>query len=78
MKVSLEAPLVFSGRDVAKARASKSAAPLAQVAALRMTAKPVDPLPAIVVLPPAADPKPAHAHKGFFGKLRGAFGAIFR
>jgi hypothetical protein len=78
MKVSLEAPLVFSGRDVAKARASKSAAPLAQVAALRLTAKPVDPLPAIVVLPPAADPKPAHAHKGFFGKLRGAFGAIFR
>ena len=75
MKVSLEAPLVFSGRDLAKARASVPAAPLAQVAALRLTTKPVDPLPAIVVLPPAPDPKP---HKGFFGKLRGAFGAMFR
>lgn len=78
MKVSLEAPLVFSGRDLAKARASAPTAPVTQVAALRLTSRPVDPLPTIVVLPPATDPKPKSAHKGFFGKLRGAFGSIFR
>jgi hypothetical protein len=77
MKVSLEAPLVFSGRDIAKARASASmpAAPIKQASALPLTAKPSDPLPAIVVLPPAADPKTTH--KGFFGKMKHFFGGMF-
>lgn len=75
MKVSLEAPLVFSGRDLAKARASAPPAPLSQVAALSLTTKPADPLPAVVVLPPEPDPKPAH--KGFFGKMKHFFGGMF-
>jgi hypothetical protein len=68
---------VFSGRDIAKARASASipAAPVAQASALQLTAKPSDPLPAIVVLPPAADPKTTH--KGFFGKMKHFFGGMF-
>lgn len=75
MKVQLEAPLVFSGRDLAKARAANvPPAPLSQVAALSWSAKATDPLPAVVVLPPP-DPKPAH--KGFFGKLKHLFGKMF-
>jgi hypothetical protein len=76
MKVSLEAPLVFSGRDLARARASVPPAPLAQVAGLPLTSRTSDPLPTLVVLPPRPDPKPAH--KGFFGKLKGAFAAVFK
>jgi len=75
MKVQLEAPLVFSGREMAKARTNVPAAPLKQVAALSLTSKSADPLPAIVVLPPAADPKVEH--RGFFGKIKHAFGSVF-
>jgi hypothetical protein len=77
MKVSLEAPLVFSGRDIAeaRARARMPAAPVEQASALPLTAKPSDPLPAIVVLPPVADP--TTAHKGFFGKMKHFFGGMF-
>jgi hypothetical protein len=35
-----------------------------------------EPLPATVVIPPAPDPKPSG--KGFFGRIKGLFGAIFR
>jgi hypothetical protein len=77
----VEAPLVFSGVEMAKARqeaathsAAKSvpAAPTHEAATLQSTEHKHDPLPAVVVLPPA-EQKP----KGFFGKLRGFFGAIF-
>lgn len=71
--------LVFSGREHAKASTAAPvppAPPLAEVAALPFSAKPQrEPLPATVVIPPPLDPKP-HS-KGFFGKLRGLFGAIF-
>lgn len=77
MKVSLEAPLVFSGRDIAKARAGAQKAPVMEAAALPLTARPSDPLPTIVVLPPGPDPKPKSAHKGFFGKVKGFFGSVF-
>ena len=72
MKVEVEAPLVFSGRERAKAQAP--AAPVTQVASLPLSAKATDPLPAVVVLPPGPDPK---AHKGFFGKVKGFFASIF-
>jgi hypothetical protein len=32
-------------------------------------------MPAVVVLPPKADPK--QAHKGFFGRVKGFFSSIF-
>jgi hypothetical protein len=77
VKVEVEAPLVFSGRDLAaqRAKAPEPAAPVAEVAALPSPAKPADPKPATVVLPPAPDPKPAH--KGFFGKIKSFFASIF-
>jgi hypothetical protein len=73
MKVEIEEPLVFSGRERAKAMAS--AAPITEAAALPLSAKPTDPLPAVVVLPPKPDPK--QAHKGFLGKVKGFFASIF-
>jgi hypothetical protein len=44
-----------------------------QVAAMPLTAHPADPLPPLLVLPPA--PKPEH--KGFFGRIGRFFRAIF-
>lgn len=72
MKVQLEAPLVFSAREMEKARMN---GPVAQVAALPLATKSFDPLPAVLVLPPAPDPP--SQHRGFFGKIRHAFGAVF-
>jgi hypothetical protein len=78
-----ESPLVFSGEEIAKAKqqnAQKSqqtkapAAPTMEAANLPSAAKKPDPLPAVVAVPPS-NPKPK---KGFFGKIRGFFGSIFR
>jgi hypothetical protein len=72
--------LVFSGRQRAKARSAAPvppAPPLAEVAALPFFVKQQrEPLPATVVIPPPAEPKPHR--KGFFGRIRGLFGAAFR
>ena len=73
MKVEIEAPLVFSGRERAKAQAP--AAPVNEAAALPLSSKPTDPLPTVVVLPPKPDPK--KAHQGFFGKVKGFFASLF-
>ena len=73
LKVELEAPLVFSGRDRAKAQAPP--APVTEAAALPLTVKPSDPLPAVVVLPPKPDPK--QTRKGFFERVKGFFSSIF-
>ena len=73
-KVQLEATLVFRGRD-AQSPPAAPAAPLAEAAALSLTTKPSDPLPAVVVLPPTTQSKTAH--KGFFGKVKGFFGGLF-
>ena len=70
-----QAALVFSGEDVARARqrsAAIPAAPTAEAAKLPLSTRGQDPLPAVVVLPPA-EPK----RKGFFGKVKGFFGSIF-
>ncbi len=78
VKVEVDAPLVFSGRDVANAQRAKAEAPadpVAQAAPLPSPAQSGDPKPATVVLPPAPAPKPAH--KGFFGKIRSFFASIF-
>ena len=79
-----ESSLVFSGEEIAKAKQQAAspkrkqtpvpAAPAAEAAKLPSSAKAPDPLPAVVVLPPT-DPKPK---KGFFGKVKGFFGSIFR
>jgi hypothetical protein len=72
MKVEIEAPLVFSGRE--RAKAQTPATPVTE-AALPLSSKPTDPPPAVVVLPPKLDPK--QAHKGFFGKVKGFFASLF-
>lgn len=74
-----QASLVFSGEEIAKAQQRKAqnarvpAAPTAEAAALPLNARVQDPLPAVVVLPP-----PEPKSKGFFGKVKGFFGSIFR
>jgi hypothetical protein len=71
-----QAALVFSGEELAKAGQTKAkipAAPTTEAAKLPLSTRAQDPLPAVVVLPPA-EPK----RKGFFGKVRGFFGSIFR
>ena len=62
-------PLVFNAKEFARRRVATSPELNAKVAALPLSTKPVNPLPALVVLPP--DPKPEH--KGFFGKIGGFF-----
>ena len=75
MQVQLEAPLVFSGREIAEARKRSEPAPQTSAAStLPLSSKPADPRPAEVVLPPA-EPKPKS--KGFFGSLKGFFSKIF-
>lgn len=75
MQVQLEAPLVFSGREIAEARKRAAPAPpTAAASALPLSSKPSDPLPATVVLPPVTQKQ----HKGFFGGLKNFFGSIFR
>ena len=74
MKVQIEAPLVFSGRE--RARAQLAAAPVNEAAALPLSLRPADPLPTMVVLPPAPDPR--RTHKGFFGRVKGFFSSILR
>jgi hypothetical protein len=83
-KPAAESSLVFSGEEIAKAKQKSAAqppkktgvpaAPTTEAAKLPLSAKAPEPLPAVVALPPA-DPKPK---KGFFGKIRGFFGSIFR
>jgi AMIN domain-containing protein len=74
MKVQVEAPLVFSGRERAQTKVTAPPAKVQEAAALPMSSKQADPLPAVVVLPPVA-PKPKN--KGFFGRVKGFFGSIF-
>jgi hypothetical protein len=68
----MEAPLVFSGKEVAAARAAKAPpAPVLEASALPLSTRPVSPMPTTIVLPP-------RPHKGFFGHIKGFFGSIFR
>jgi hypothetical protein len=75
MKVEMEAPLVFSGKDRVKAKPTAPPSPMLEAVALPL-ARGADPLPPVVVLPPKPDPK--RANKGFFGHIKGFFGGIFR
>lgn len=76
-KVQISAPLVFNAKELAKMRASSAAAapppPLAQAAELPFSVRQADPLPPLLVLPPAPPPE----HKGFFGRIGGFFRRIF-
>jgi hypothetical protein len=82
-KSSVESSLVFSGAEAAKNRQSRPTAapakvpeaPTTEAAKLPLTSRSRDPLPAVVVLPPAPEPK---TNKGFFAKVKGIFGAMFR
>jgi hypothetical protein len=70
----LSAPLVFNAKELARMRAAAAAPPVSeQAAALPLSARQADPLPPLLVLPPASKPE----HKGFFGRIGGFFRAIF-
>jgi hypothetical protein len=74
-KAQISAPLVFNAKELARMRAAGAATPPVseQEAAVPLTARPADPLPPLVVLPPP--PKPEH--KGFFGRIGHFFRSIF-
>lgn len=73
-KAQISTPLVFNAKELARMRAEAAAPPVSdQEAAMPLTARPADPLPPLVVLPPA--PKPEH--KGFFGRIGHFFRSIF-
>lgn len=73
-KVQISAPLVFNAKELARQRAAATAPPTAeQAAALPLSTRQADPLPPLLVLPPA--PKPEH--KGFFGRIGRFFRAVF-
>lgn len=75
-KVQISAPLVFNAKELARQRAAAAATPPAeQAVALPLSTRQADPLPALLVLPPASAPKPEH--KGFFGRIGSFFRAIF-
>jgi hypothetical protein len=74
-EIEADAPLVFSGMERAQAKPNAPPPPVDEVAALHLEAKP-QAAPTTVVLPPAPDPKTSK--KGFFGKVKGFFGSIFR
>ena len=75
-EAQLEAPLVFIGRERARPHATVAAAPVPEAAALPFEARRSDPLPAMLVLPPPPDPKPAH--RNFIRKIKSFFGALVR
>ncbi|HKW19047.1 MAG TPA: AMIN domain-containing protein [Terriglobales bacterium] len=69
----ISTPLVFNAKEFARLRAETPPMLSAKVAALPLSAKPADPLPPIVVLPPNSKQE----HKGFLGKVRGFFRKMF-
>jgi AMIN domain-containing protein len=73
-KAQVSTPLVFDAKEFARIKEATPPRMTAEVAALPMSTKPAEPLPPVVVLPPAA-PKPEH--KGFFGKIGGFFRSLF-
>jgi hypothetical protein len=73
-KAQISAPLVFNAKELARMRAEAATPPVSeQEAAVPLNARPADPLPPLVVLPPAQKPE----HKGFFGRIGRFFRAIF-
>jgi hypothetical protein len=75
IKVEVEAPLVFSGKDRPR-RANAPPPPVLEAAALPLSVSQAGALPAVVVLPPRPDPK--SLNKGFFGRMKGFFASMFR
>lgn len=73
-KAQISTPLVFNAKELAQIRAAAATPPVSeQAAALPLSVRPADPLPPLLVLPPASKPE----HKGFFGRIGHFFRAIF-
>jgi hypothetical protein len=74
MNVEMDTPLVFRGSEQARNRnAQVRPAPLVEADTLPSGTRRPQPLPAVVVIAP--DHK---VHRGFFGKIKGLFGSVFR
>jgi hypothetical protein len=74
-KAQISMPLVFNAKELARERAGSTPPLLQQAAKLPFSSRQADPLPPLLVLPPAPPPKPEH--KGFFGRIGSFFRAIF-
>jgi AMIN domain len=73
-RAQISVPLVFNAKEMARMRAEAATPPVSdQEAAVPLNARPADPLPPLVVLPPAPQPE----HKGFFGRIGHFFRSIF-
>jgi hypothetical protein len=69
----ISAPLVFNAKELARMRAEAATPAVSEKVAAMPLARPADPLPPMVVLPPV--PKPER--KGFFGRIGHFFRSIF-
>jgi hypothetical protein len=74
LKSQVTTPLVFSGKERAKLKSGSSPPLVMAAAVLPLSRKRLNPLPPVVVLPPAGS-KPRH--RGFLGRLKGFLGAVF-
>jgi hypothetical protein len=66
-------PLVFNAKEFARRRGQSPPVLTAKVGSMPLSAKPADPLPPILVLPPNSKAE----HKTFFGKIGGFFRSMF-
>lgn len=75
LRAQVSTPLVFSGKQREKLKSASPQPPLLAAAALPLSHRQLDPMPAVLVLPPPNEPKPHK--KGFFGRIKGLLGRVF-
>ena len=75
LHVQIEAPLVFRGSD--RARTTQTATNMPPKAPAQSAPVPPTPPPSPQAKSPAQEPKAETEHRGFFGRVKGFFSAIF-
>lgn len=76
LHVQIEAPLVFRGSD--RVRTTQTATNMPPKAPAQPSPPPSAPAPTPQAKPAAQIPKAETEHRGFFGRVKGVFSAIFR
>jgi hypothetical protein len=75
LHVQIEAPLVFRGSD--RARTTQTATNMPPKSPVNSNPAPAAPAPPTQAKPTAQEPKAEAEHRGFFGRVKGFFSAIF-